>query len=159
MQIEMQNAEALTEHLLVAQEYAGKGKRARGSGQGEEGAGRDPQVCMQGHAPQSSADDKADPQLPGDGDSRGEREHETTISGQVHRRGCATAGSGGQCARAAERSGDEVHSEAGVRRIRQSRIRKAGGDFGGAYLQPARQSEVPEGGGKLRANAPESGID
>ena len=127
--------------------------------QGEEGAGRDPEVCKQGNGPEPAADHEVDSKLPGDGDYRAEAEPKTAISGQVHRPGCAIACRGGHCTRAAERSGDEVHSEAGAQGVRQSRVCAAIGNLGVAYLQPARQHEVSAGGGKLRANAPESGID
>ena len=58
---------AWTEYVLGAQEDAGKD---------EEGAGREPQVCVQGHGSQPAADDKAAPQPPGDGANRGEAEPE-----------------------------------------------------------------------------------
>ena len=64
--------------------------RAGVCGQGEEGAGREPQVCVQGYVAEPSANDKADPELPGDGNSGGEAEPETTIPGASTQKGmCA----------------------------------------------------------------------
>ena len=109
MQIEMQNAEALTgqqiTEFLKGSEgiaFTGGGPgidlrmdgaiagRAGVCGQGEEGAGLDPQVCVQGYGAEPSANDKADPELPGDGNSGGEAEPETTIPGASTQKGmCA----------------------------------------------------------------------
>ncbi len=51
------------------------------------------------------------------------------------------------------------HSETGIRRVRQARIRAPGGDLRGAPLQPAQQRGISKAGGSIRADAAERGVD
>src|SRR5450631_564381 len=109
---------------------------------GQDGARGSSRLYHESNWAEPAAGGAADSDVPGDGEGRATAVSTAAVSAEVYRRGCDIAGISRSGARADEWPGNAMHSETGIRRIRQTGICAPGGDLGCAHLQPAQQRGI-----------------
>ncbi len=121
--------------------------------------GNGPAVSGKGDGVQPGADHPPDRALAADPASGAEAGPAAALSAALQRGGCPAVSRRGRGSRRSFWAGGAAHFEAGVRGVRQSGLRAAGGDLGLAHLQPAPVGGVSQGPRARRAYAGATGFD